>query len=96
MMILADFGCFLCCLLVLIASDQGHDKVHLQKLSLLSGHILIGAQLVGDSLCELVPVEISDHLLEVLAIDLIIATATFLSESAHIHLNQVVMLERAR
>lgn len=95
MMIPAYLGCFLSSLFMLIASDQCNDEVHLQKLFLLSGEILVGAKLCSDSLGKLVPIEVSNKLLEVLAIDLVIAAASLLGKGTHIHLNQIVMLEGA-
>ncbi|TNV87197.1 hypothetical protein FGO68_gene10855 [Halteria grandinella] len=93
MMLTADLGCLLSSLFMLIASDQSNNEVHLQKLLLFSGQVLVGAKLCSDSLGELIPIEVANQLLKVLAIYLVIATASFLGKSAHIDLYQVVMLE---
>lgn len=60
---------------------------------MLSGKVLVGGELVRDPLGELVPVEVADQLLEVLPVYLLVAA--FLSEGAHVDLDEAVVLEGA-
>ena len=77
---------FLLCLIELVAANQSNNEVDFHYLSLLSSKVLVSLKLVRDSLGELVPVEISNQLLEVLSVDLIVATL-LLDQSAHVYFN---------
>ena len=84
---------FLMSLLELIRSNQGHNQVHLHQSPLLSCQVGVCLQLLRDSLCELVPVEVAEDLLEVVSVDACSVSGFFLREGAHVQLHEVIVLE---
>ena len=70
----------------LVGSDLSDDEVDLHQPSLLDGEVLVGQQLLVDSLAELVPVEVAYEIFELLFVYLI----GFL-ECVHVYLYEVLM-----
>lgn len=73
-------------LIELVGSDLGHDQVDLHESLLISSEVLVGLQLLMDPLAELVPVQISNQIFELLLVDLV----SFL-ERIHVDFDEVLV-----